>query len=262
MIAVVIAVALLVGLSLGALGGGGSILTVPALVYLLDQSAHAATTGSLLIVGVTALAGAALHAHAGRVRVGLGLTFGLLGVAGSVVGSHLSAKVDQDVLLAGFAVLMLVAATALHRQAGQDGTEGASPTDAPAPLRHAPVLAVKVVVAATVVGLMTGFFGVGGGFVIVPALVLALGVEMPVAVGTSLLVIALNSAAALAARAGSSVDLDWTLLGTFTAIAIVGTLVGTKVASRVPAARLTGAFTLLLVAVAAYTGVRSVPALL
>ena len=105
---------------------------------------------------------------------------------------------------------------------------------------------LKVVAAATGVGLLTGFFGVGGGFVIVPALVLALGFEMPVAVGTSLLVIAINSAAALAARLGGHVHLDWPLLGVFIAAALAGTLAGNRVASRVDASRLTAAFTILL----------------
>jgi len=122
--------------------------------------------------------------------------------------------------------------------------------------------ALKVAAAATGVGLLTGFFGVGGGFVIVPALVLALGFEMPIAVGTSLLVISVNSAAALTARLGEGIHLDWALIGVFTLAALTGTLAGNRVASRVSASRLTAAFTLLLVAVAAYTLARSLPPLL
>jgi uncharacterized membrane protein YfcA len=121
--------------------------------------------------------------------------------------------------------------------------------------------ALKVVVTATAVGLLTGFFGVGGGFAVVPALVLSLGFSMPVAVGTSLLVIAVNSASALSARLGSPLDLDWTLLATFTGAAIAGSLVGGRVASRVRPLTLTRAFTVLVVLVAAYTAVRSVPQL-
>ena len=120
---------------------------------------------------------------------------------------------------------------------------------------------LKVVAAATGVGLLTGFFGVGGGFVIVPALVLALGLEMPVAVGTSLFVIAINSAAALAARVGTHVHFAWPLLGVFIVAALAGTLAGNRVASRVDASRLTTAFTILLVAVATYSLIRSLPAL-
>lgn len=303
MLAVAIPVGLAIGLALGALGGGGSILAVPALVYLLDQPPHAATTGSLLVVGATALAGAVAHARAGRVRIGQGLTFGGLGVAGSYVGARLSASVDPHVLLSGFAVLMLVAAGAMLRRArarsGGNG-EGHAPRELagtfhaddvvdPAPparartgasgvvvldrhvaaattcrlpsptLRFTTCRAIKVIAAATVVGLLTGFFGVGGGFVIVPALVLALGFELPVAVGTSLLVIAVNSAAALAVRLGDHAQLDWRLLGLFAMAAIVGSLTGNRVASRVDEAKLTVAFTVLLIAVAAYTAARSVP---
>ena len=299
---------LLIGVSLGALGGGGSILTVPALVYLLHQQTHAATTASLLIVGITALAGMAAHWRAGRVRAAQGLTFGILGVAGSYAGSRLSASIRPDLLLALFAVLMLVAAAAMLRRGRRPTAEPAPETaaassgpppadgsgrgtvpgpahgtgtmtlDRPAPAITGPQTGtgttelsrgvrparrvLKVAVAATVVGLLTGFFGVGGGFVIVPALVLALGFDMPTAVGTSLLVIAINSAAALTVRLGGGIRLDWPLIAVFTAAALAGTLAGNRIASRVSASRLTGAFTVLLIAVAAYTLSRSLPALL
>jgi uncharacterized protein len=335
MLAAAVPIGLLIGLSLGALGGGGSILTVPALVYLLHQQPHAATTGALLIVGITALAGMAAHRRAGRVRVAQGVTFGILGVAGSYAGTRLSAGVAPDLLLTLFAVLMLVAAAAMLRRRRSAGrgtvlastatastatastapaAVAASPASVPGPGRHgfpadgsAPRPAGrggtatldragaaarlshgrhshgrlsrgwpaqwwrqlsrtvsssgKVVAAATAVGLLTGFFGVGGGFVIVPALVLALGFDMPAAVGTSLLVIAINSAVALAARLGGHVHLDWPLLAVFTAAAMAGTVAGNRVASRVDASRLTAAFTVLLAAVAVYSLGRSLPGL-
>ncbi len=296
---------LLIGLSLGALGGGGSILTVPALVYLLHQRPHAATTASLLIVGITALAGMAAHWRAGRVRAIQGITFGVLGVAGSYAGSRLSASIHPDLLLTLFAGLMLVAAAAMLRRrrrpaerpmpAATAAASGSLPpgtssehtiipasagkartvtVDRPVPPASArqtearrsgtPAArrALKVTAAATAVGLLTGFFGVGGGFVIVPALVLALGFDMPTAVGTSLLVISINSAAALGARLGGGVHLDWQLTGVFTLAALAGTLAGNRVASRVSASRHAAAFTVLLIAVAAYTLSRSLPALL
>lgn len=301
MLAIAIPIGLLIGMSLGALGGGGSILTVPALVYLLHQQPHTATTGSLLIVGITALGGMAAHWRAGRVRLAQGLTFGVLGVAGSYAGTKLSASIKPDLLLTLFAGLMLVAAAAMLRRRRQPGNEPedrgeltAAGADGGSPEELAPGAgvtartvtldrpmacpvpgsavraglrgtagrrAVKIVAAATAVGLLTGFFGVGGGFVIVPALVLALGFDMPVAVGTSLLVIAINSAAALGVRLGSHVHLDWTMLGAFTLAALAGTLAGNRVASRVDAARLTSAFTVLLVAVAVYSLCRSLPGL-
>ena len=271
LLAVAVPVGLLIGLSLGALGGGGSILTVPALVYLLGQDARAATTGSLLVVGVTALAGVLAHHRHGRVRLGQGLAFGVLGIAGSWAGSRLSASVPSAVLLAAFSVLMLVVAAVMvvrrrrSRSGLHAGEEDAS--DGLPVLTFSPRFAcdcpraVKVVVTATLVGLLTGFFGVGGGFAVVPALVLALGFTMPVAVGTSLLVIVVNSATALAARLGHGVHLDWPLLAAFTAAAIVGSLLGGRVATRVSPQRLATAFTVLLVLVALYTAARSVPQL-
>jgi uncharacterized membrane protein YfcA len=280
---------LAIGVSLGALGGGGSILTVPALVYLLHQNAHAATTASLIIVGLTALAGAIGHWRAGRVRAGAGTVFGLLGVAGSYAGSRASAAVNQHVLLVAFAVLMVIAAVAMLRRRTAPARGPAPEREVPdpplapvGPQRPAsravavltrPAVAVtaavprwksyaKVVAAATVVGLLTGFFGVGGGFVIVPALVLALGFDMPAAVGTSLLVIAINSAAAFAARADGGLHLDWSLIAVFTGAAIVGTLAGKRIADRVSGRGLTIAFAVLLVALAAYVLARGLPALL
>jgi uncharacterized protein len=303
LLAIAIPAGLLIGLSLGALGGGGSILTVPVLVYLLHQPPHAATAGSLLIVGITAAAGMIAHRRAGRVRLGPGIAFGVLGVAGTYAGTRLSASIRPGLLLSLFAGLMLVAAAAMlrrrrgaadqrvpaadippapHAAAGPDdlgvsSSRGGAVTatvdrqataaqtssrSRPRPGRTAAVRrGLQIAAAATGVGLLTGFFGVGGGFVIVPALVLALGFDMPAAVGTSLLVIAINSAAALAARLGSQVSLDWPLLAVFTAAALAGALAGNRVASRVDASRLTAAFTVLLVAVAAYSLTRSLPGL-
>lgn len=316
--AIAIPAGLLIGLSLGALGGGGSILTVPALVYLLGLPPHAATTGSLLIVGITALAGMVAHWRAGRVRIVQGVVFGTIGIVGSYVGTRLSASIRPDLLLALFAVLMLVAATAMLRRrrsaAVDPGTAGPHPGEAEGPhpgdgaeASGSPLAAdrpggsatsasagqartvtlnrpaaasgpdadgerrngamrarraLKVIAAATAVGLLTGFFGVGGGFVIVPALVLALDFEMPAAIGTSLLVIAINSAASLGARFGGGIHLDWPLLGVFTLAALAGAVGGNRVASRVSPSRLTVAFTVLLFAVAAYTLARSLPGLL
>jgi uncharacterized membrane protein YfcA len=256
MLPIAVPAGLLIGLLLGALGGGGSILTVPVLVYLLHQDPHTATAGSLLIVGITAAGGTIAHRRAGRVRLAPGIAFGVLGVAGSYAGTRLSASVAPDLLLSLFAGLMLAAAAAmLRRQRGMAGR----PERAAGSTAFRRIL--KIIAAATGVGLLTGFFGVGGGFVIVPALVLALGFDMPAAVGTSLLVIAINSAAALAARLGGHLSLDWPLLAVFTAAAMAGMLAGNRVASRVDPSRLTAAFTVLLIAVAAYSLARSLPGL-
>ena len=275
MLSIAVAAGLLIGVLLGALGGGGSILTVPVLVYLLHQEPHAATAGSLLIVGITAAAGVIAHRRAGRVRLAPGIIFGVLGVAGSYAGTRLSSSVPPDLLLSLFAGLMLAAAAAMLRRRGTAGRRepaaGSPPVSVQASGRQpawrpggSTVLrrVLKIIAAATGVGLLTGFFGVGGGFVIVPALVLVLGFDMPAAVGTSLLVIAINSAAALAARLGGHLSLDWPLLAVFTAAALAGVLAGNRVASRIDASRLTIAFTVLLIAVAAYSLARSLPGLM
>ena len=264
----VIPLGLVIGLALGALGGGGSILTVPALVYVLGQEPRTATTSSLLIVGVTSLIALLPHARAHRVRVGQGLMFGALGTGGSLVGSLLASRVAPQVLLSAFAGLMLVVATLMLRRSFRRsaGSEAADPTSEPIltfhPLTCACPRLAKVVVTATAVGLLTGFFGVGGGFVLVPALVLALSFPMPVAVGTSLLVISVNSATALTARITTvGTDLDWPLIAAFTAAAVVGSLVGGRFTSRLHPTILTRAFAVLLVGVALYTAARALPTL-
>ncbi len=268
---------ILIGLSLGALGGGGSILTVPALVYVIGESAHAATTESLVIVGITSLAAAVGHARAGRVKWVPGLVFGLTGVAASYVGTAANRAVNPDVLLLAFAGLIVIAATAmLARLRGSGRGKAAAPAPAPpaggaagtvlAPpiaatvslgrVAVTPAVAAKVLAAGLAVGFLTGFFGVGGGFVIVPALVMALGFEMPVAVGTSLLVIAINSAAALLARSGHE-TFHLAVIVPFTLAAIAGSMAGKRVADRVEPATLTKAFVGLLFAVAVYVAIRS-----
>jgi uncharacterized membrane protein YfcA len=265
----------LIGLALGALGGGGSILTVPALVFGAGQDPRSATTSSLLIVGITSLIALVPHAQAGRVRVGQGLVFGALGIVGSFAGSALSFRVPSAVLLTAFAALLLLVSFALLRRSWRGGAEGTThampdampdPTAAPMltfrPLACACPRVAKVLVTATLVGMLTGFFGVGGGFALVPALILALGFPMPVAVGTSLLVIAVNSGTALMARIGTGAShLDWALISGFTAAAVAGSLIGSRVMARVDPRHLTRAFAVLLVLVALYTAGRSVPSL-
>lgn len=260
----------LIGLSLGALGGGGSTLAVPALVYAAGQSAKQATTTSLVLVGVTALLGIVPHWRAGKVRFTPGILFGLAGVGGSLLGSHWNKRANPHALLLAFSGLMLVAAYAMWRRARS--VRRAAPV-APVPMSVGAAAAppamhvradlttvVKVLVAGSVVGLLTGFFGVGGGFVIVPALVLALRFEMCDAVGTSLLVITINSIVALATRlhAGSIV---WSTVIPFTIASLIGVVLGGRLARTHDSRSLQRWFVLLLVAVAIYTGIRSALAL-
>lgn len=277
--ALTVGMGLLIGLSLGALGGGGSILTVPALVYVIGQGAKAATTSSLFIVGISALIGALGHHRSGRVRWSTGVVFGITGIAASFAGTAANRLVQPDVLLLAFAVLVVIAAAGMvgnGRKAARPSDPARTPVpaggatradvDLPPPAdgdRRSPLSggnwqrAAKVLVAGLAVGFMTGFFGVGGGFVIVPALTLALGMAMPEAVATSLVVIAINSGAALLFRAGSA-HFDWAVIVPFTLAAIVGSLTGKKVADKVNARALTRAFAVLLVAVAVYTATQSV----
>ena len=262
---IAVGVGLLVGISLGALGAGGSILTVPALVYLLDQPPAQATTGSLIIVGASALSGALAQRGTGGVKVGQGLTFAVTGVLGSWVGVRLAARVDPTVLMVAFAGLMLVVAvTMIVRQvrSGQGGEKAARPpvvTFRPFSVNWVRLL--LVLLTATGVGLLTGFFGVGGGFVVVPALVLALGFTMKDAVATSLVVISANSFIALGLRVGHGISLDWPLVLAFAAAAILGGLAGARVARRVKPRTLTIGFIVVLVLIAGYTLATSLPQL-
>ncbi|MCX5448560.1 sulfite exporter TauE/SafE family protein [Streptomyces nigrescens] len=399
---------LLIGLLLGALGGGGSVLAVPALVYLLGQSPHEATAGALVVVTVGAVTGLLCHGRAGRVRWAAGAAFGALGTAGSYLGSRWSAALDPTVLMAAFAGLLLVVAAMLvtrgrrERRAAegvrplrdpaessplreaaetvplresaetgalrdapeeavplrepvetaslpepgesvplpgpgesvplwgpadplssqepakkpvsqepterpssqdlaektptqgpaekpcpQEPTEGPSsqnstetpspqdPTgtvplrDTPGPAssgdpgggaRRMPLRPARFVVTASAVGLLTGFFGVGGGFVVVPALTLVLGLEMPVAIGTSLLVILINSLTALGTRAGTGA-LDWPLLAAFAACAALGSHLGNRLTNRLRPQVLATAFACLVTVLAVTMAATALPRL-
>lgn len=263
---------LVIGITLGALGGGGAILTVPILVYLLGQSPQAATAGSLVIVGLSSIVGLIPHQRARRVRVIEGVLFGVLGVLGSVAGSAASASVRPEVLMSMFAALMFAVAVLMTRnrraqvraERAHDGagTEPEAPRSLSAgALRHDRKALLRVLLAATGVGLLTGFFGVGGGFAVVPALVLALGFSMPTAVGTSLLVITINSATALVSRLGAGVAIDWPLILTFSVFGAAGSLLGGRIAQRADPRTLNLAFTVLLLAVGGYVAATNVPAL-
>lgn len=280
---VAVAAGALIGLSLGALGGGGSVLAVPALVYLLDQDAAQATTGSLVVVGVTALAGAVTAHRAGNVRLGQGLVFGLVALGGAAAGARAAAGAPEQLLLALFAALMLLVGALMAarqlRRAHPAGRGDGSRTCAPGagtgrPALDDPIItvsptfacncprALKVLLTATAVGLLTGFLGVGGGFLVVPALTLALATPITDAAGTSLLVITLTSAVALAVRSDLGVAPDWSPVLALTASAAVAGIAGARIAARADTRILSAAFTVLVLAVAAYTASRALPALI
>lgn len=270
-LAIIVAAGALIGLSLGALGGGGSILTVPALVYGLGQSAAQATTGSLLVVGITSLVGAVTAYRAGNVLLTRGLAFGAVAIGGAAFGAKASTLVSQPVLLAAFAALLVVAAVVMtarliRSRRTRPGAPPESHVGAPI-IAFSPSFAcqcsraVKVAVTGTVVGLLTGFLGVGGGFLVVPALVLALGLPMAYATGTSLVVITVTSASALAVRAGTGAHPSWGLLALLTAVAVIGGWAGARLTTRANTTTLQAAFAVLLVLVAGYTAWRALPAL-
>ncbi|MGD9794851.1 MAG: sulfite exporter TauE/SafE family protein [Acidimicrobiia bacterium] len=252
---------LLIGISLGALGGGGSILAVPALVYAAGQTPKEATTTSLVLVAITALIAIAPHWRAGNVRLAAGIVFGIAGVGGSLLGSHWNKSADPNVLLLAFSALMGVAAFGMWRRAKAPtpattrSLSAAAATLAPTLHFDARTIA-KVVGAGTLVGLLTGFFGVGGGFVIVPALVLALDFTMPEAVGTSLLVITINSLVALSTRMQSG-SIEWATVIPFTAASLIGVIIGARLSATRDANSLQRWFVGLLVVVALYTAIHS-----
>ncbi|MEV4544387.1 sulfite exporter TauE/SafE family protein [Micromonospora echinaurantiaca] len=226
-----VALAVVIGISLGLLGGGGSILAVPLLVYVADLPAKEAIATSLLVVGATSAVGMLPHARAGRVRWRTGLIFGLAGMTGAYAGGRLAEFVPAGVLLTGFAIMMLATAVAMIR--GRRAAEGR-----PTP-HELPVL--RVVLDGVVVGLVTGLVGAGGGFLVVPALALLGGLPMPVAVGTSLVVIAMKSFAGLAGYL-SSVSINWGLAAAVTLAAILGSFAGGRLAGKIPADVLRKAF--------------------
>lgn len=262
----------LIGLSLGALGGGGSILAVPVLVVLGEGPAQA-TTGSLVVVAATSLAGAVTAHRAGNVLLARGLAFGLVATGGAVAGTRASSAVPEPVLLAAFAVLMLAVGglLAVRQWRGRHATPTGRSTRHPVIddpiITFSPTFAcqcpraLKVLVAATVVGLLTGFLGVGGGFLVVPALLLALSLPVDLASGTSLVVITITSTVALAARTGSDTAPDWSLVAALTVAATLAAVAGAHLADRVDTRRLSAAFTGLVLAVAAYTAATALPAL-
>lgn len=230
------AIGALIGLALGTLGGGGSILTVPALVYMLGQNPHGAVGSSLVIVGANALFGAWLHQRAGHVRLRSALLFGAAGLAAAFGGARLSRLLSGPMLLVLFALLMITIAVVLLR--GQTSTL--------APEQRAAPIWWRVVLGGLMVGFLTGFLGVGGGFLIVPALVLLLGMDMPDAVGSSLVVIALNSTAGLLGHLGDG-GLNWGLIVLLLAGGVPGLVLGARLTRRLPAARLRQSFAIFVV---------------
>ncbi|WP_037853721.1 sulfite exporter TauE/SafE family protein [Streptomyces sp. NRRL S-340] len=229
-----------VGLTLGALGGGGSVLAVPALVYLLGFTPAAATTASLVIVTATSLTALYTHARAGQVRWKAGAAFAAAGMLPAAAAGAAAVHVPQALLTVAFAATAALSALAMLRPAA---TARRASGDVP-PGRAA--------AAGAGLGTLTGLLGVGGGFLAVPALVTVLAFEMEAAVGTSLLVITVNSVASLATRSGAAASLDWTVIGPFAGTAVLGAWDGKRMAAKVTGPRMQRIFAGVLLVVAAF----------
>lgn len=248
MIALTIALAVLVGLALGMLGAGGSILTVPLLVYVAGLDTKAAIATSLLVVAVTSAVAAVSHARAGRVQLRTGLVFGAAGVVGAYLGGRVAHYVPDDVLLLAFAAMMIATSAAMIR-----GRREPDPADVPERL---PV--GRALVTGGTVGLVSGLVGAGGGFLVVPALALLGGLAMPAAVGTSLVVVAINSFGGVVGHL-ATVAIDWRLAAGVTAAAVAGALLGGRLAGRASPARLRTGFGWFVLAMGAVIVLQQVP---
>jgi uncharacterized protein len=239
----------LIGLSLGLIGGGGSIITLPVLVYLLSVEPHAAMGMSLAVVGTTSLFGAGLHYRNGNVNLRAGLLFATTGILGAYFGTRLTYLLSAPALLITFASLMLVvsARMLLAKQPASSAPHGLHIS--------------RLLAAGLGVGVLTGFLGVGGGFLIVPALLLSAGLGMKQAVGTSLLVIAINCASGLAGHMQRA-SFDWRLAGLVTLCALAGAIVGTGYAHATHPETLRRIFAYFVLAVALFLFYRNLPLVL
>jgi len=242
---VALVLGLVIGSLLGLLGGGGSILAVPALVYGAHQPLAAAVPTSLLVVGISSAA--AVLPRLKQVQWRLAAVFGVTGAAAAFGGAAVNRLLDPAVVLVGFAVVMVVAALRMLRSSDYVGGSCALPGGGVNWRSCLP----KAAASGVVVGFLTGLFGVGGGFLIIPALTLLLGLPMATAVATSLIVIVLNSAAGFTAHL-SDASIDVAITVAFTGAAVVGSLAAGRIGPRLPNERLRRWFAYLVLAVAAY----------
>ena len=241
--------ALCIGLVLGLLGGGGSILAVPTFLYVFHVEPKPAIAMSLVVVGMSALVGFLTHWRQGTINVRIALLFGVLAMAGSFGGARVARFVPASAQLALFAAFALTAAVFMLRDSLRPRLAAAG-HDA-GPVHVSPLLAAQ----AVGVGVLTALIGAGGGFLIVPSLVIMANVPVKEAVGSSLLIIAMNAASGVAGYLGQ-VAFDWALVGWFTAVAAAGALVGTRFMRRLPAARIKQGFAIMILILGSYLVIR------
>ena len=224
----------LTGLSLGLLGGGGSILTVPILVYAVGMDTKVAVAFSLAVVGTTTLFGTISHLRNKNIDIRIALLFGLIAIPSTFLGTYLSQFVSGTIQLLIFATIMIIAAIFMFiGKKDQDKKEKKTNT-------------YLVIISGSLVGLLTGFIGVGGGFLIVPALIFFTGTDMKKAVGTSLFIITLNSFFGFISYL-NFLTIPWLFLLKFTGCSIIGILIGAKLVKFVPQKILSKAFAIFLV---------------
>lgn len=283
MILTALAVGALIGLVVGALGAGGGILSVPALIYLLGVAPHEATSASLVIVLFTALAALGGRIGKNTICYQIALVFAALATVGTWLGSLANQAVSADLLMYAFALLLICVGLVMLRRAypglfrgsaragssgvfsddGAAAADNAGGTSSTSALRAvsatgevtsigaAPLWRVALV--ATITGALTGFFGVGGGFAIVPALTLVLHLPIKRAASTSLVIMAITAVVALVARAQTSLNVDLGVIGAFTVASMLGAVAGAPLTRKVSSQKLTASFAALLLAVAVAT---------
>ena len=263
---------LIVGFALGLTGGGGSIFAVPLLVYGLGASVHEAVVTSLAAVGMTALGGGLARLRGGEAELRTAVIFGLSGILGAPLGAWLNSRFPATALLAGFALLMLAVSTRMWRQASRRpeetriiraGGDGDADTAGPAcrydpsgQLRFTSRCAVRLALTGSATGLLSGLFGVGGGFLIVPALVLVASLPMRRAVATSLWVIAIISALGFASHVLAGARLNPELTAGFVGGGLAGMALGIGVGRRIAGPTLQKLFAGMIAAVAVFMLVR------
>lgn len=290
MILTALAVGALIGLVVGALGAGGGILSVPALIYLLGVAPHEATSASLVIVLFTALAALGGRIGKNTICYQIALVFAALATVGTWLGSLANQAVSADLLMYAFALLLICVGLVMLRRAypgflrvspglfrgaaraGSSGVfsdDGAAAADNVGGTSSTPALRAvsamgevtsigavplwRVALVATITGALTGFFGVGGGFAIVPALTLVLHLPIKRAASTSLLIMAITAVVALVARAQTSLNVDLEVIGAFTVASMLGAVAGAPLTRKVSSQKLTASFAALLLAVAVAT---------
>ncbi len=284
MILTALAVGALIGLVVGALGAGGGILSVPALIYLLGVAPHEATSASLVIVLFTALAALGGRIGKNTICYQIALVFAALATVGTWLGSLANQAVSADLLMYAFALLLICVGLVMLRRAypgflrvspglfrgaaragssgvfsddGAAAADDAGGTSSTPPMGEVTSIGAaplwRVALVATITGALTGFFGVGGGFAIVPALTLVLHLPIKRAASTSLLIMAITAVVALVARAQTSLNVDLGVIGAFTVASMLGAVVGAPLTRKVSSQKLTASFAALLLAVAVAT---------